>query len=158
MNNKNLVLIVVAIALIVLGFYYYKTPVANDIVLDENMTDEMIDNTQVNNNTIKPVPISPSGEILPSIEDGKYLIYYFTDGFSPNTLQIKKGQSVRFINKSDSAMRVYASNQDFSIYREFNQGQSVGEDGIYEYTFNEVGIWPYYNYNEQSNMGNILVY
>jgi len=158
MNNKNLVLIIIAVALVVLGFYYYQTPIANDIVVDEDVLNEMMDNTQRNGGVVETIPISPLGETLPLTENGKFLIYYFADGFSPNTLQIRKGESVKFINKSDSAMRVYASDQDSSIYREFNQSQSVGENGIYEYTFNEVGIWPYYNYNEQSNLGNILVY
>jgi len=156
MNNKNLIILIIAVLLVVFGFYYYQAPVVDDIMVDENIAEDMMNNIPENN--VKTTPISPTGETLPSMENGKYLIYYFNDGFSPNTLQIQKGQSVKFVNKTDSSMRVYASNQDFSIYREFNQSQSVGKDGTYEYTFNEAGIWPYYNYNEQAHMGNILVY
>jgi len=157
MQNKNLIIIIIAVVLVGFGFYYYKATPVNDIDESDAIMNEEVKN-DIPEGQVKTTPVAPSGEVLPSMENGKYLIYYFADGFSPNTLQIQKGQSVKFINKSDGSMRVYASNQDFSIYREFNQSVSVGKEGVYEYTFNETGVWPYNNQNNQAHMGNILVY
>lgn len=165
-NNKENIFAIIGVVIVVALVYFYfsssKLP-NTEVVSEENIENiETIDNEVINNipkEKITTVPVAPTGERLPTItEDGTYLIYYFDGGFSPNTLQIRRGSSVRFINKTDISMRIYASNQDLSMYREFNQTKSVGEGGTYDYLFGLTGVWPFTNYNNQAHQGNILVY
>ena len=160
MSNKNLLILIVLIIVIVIGVRYFGQQTDTTSVIDMGI--DVPEGQTINNiptDLVTTTPVAPSGSVLPSMtDDGKYLIYYFGDGFSPNVLQIKNGSSVMFVNKSDLAMRVYASNQDLAMYREFNQSVSVGKEDVYNYTFNQTGVWPYTNYNNQLHIANILVY
>ena len=111
--------------------------------------------------TTKPAVKKPTTttKTTPTITPaGVYVIYYYKTGFSPNDLKIKRGTSVRFINKSSTSMRVFAVDQSDLFHKQLNQSKTVGYDGIYDYTFTQVGLWEYMNATSEGHRGKILVY
>jgi plastocyanin len=72
-------------------------------------------------------------------------------GFSPATVTVTVGQTVRFVNGTDGTMRIYSvTNLGSPIYPGFDQGKSVGRGGVYDFLFNKSGTWGYYNLNGNS--------
>jgi len=160
MNQKNLSIIGV-VALLIIAYFWWggstsSAPATND-------TDATTNVSEVTNNTQTSAPKgSTSGgttSSYPSMtKDGIYIIYYKPSGFSPNVLNIVAGKSVRFINNSGKAMRIgSADNTNNPIYAAFNQPKTVGQGGIYEYTFNDRGSFSYKNLNASADQGVIVV-
>ncbi len=96
----------------------------------------------------------PAGATVESVE-----VDYTSSGFSPATVTIKKGGTVRFVNKSGSSMDV-ASNPHpiHTDYPGFDQGKSDarGKDE-YDFTFEKVGTWGYHNHLNPSDGGTVVV-
>ncbi len=103
---------------------------------------------------------------------GGNVIEITSDGFSPSTLEINKGETVTFINKDSrehwpaSAMhpthRAYPGsdrekcgtseqNNIFDACRDLKAGES------YSFTFNEVGSWNYHDHLNTGMFGKIIV-
>lgn len=96
-----------------------------------------------------PKATSPSG--LPTMT-------YTTGGFNPMVLEIKRGQSVRFVNGSKGSMRL-VSNTDGgqNPYPAFSQSKTVGPGGVYEFTFTIPGTWGFKNQFDAAHIGAIAV-
>lgn len=90
-------------------------------------------------------------------KSGAYIVSYTKSGFSPTTLIIKRGKSVRFVNNSAKAMSIMAVDQNSQIYRELNQEQSVARAEFYDFTFGIAGTWVYTNRNNRLDRGTIIV-
>ena len=87
---------------------------------------------------------------------------YSDDGYSPETLQVKKGQKVKFTTTSEVPNWV-ASNPHpaHTDYPEFDTGQILGTlpapgDEV-EFTFEKVGSWGFHNHNQPTHTGTIVV-
>lgn len=84
------------------------------------------------------------------LEGGKYVtVVTLTDaGFQPPIISINRGESVRFVNKSGSSMRIASNDfQGIPILAGLNQEKSVGANGTYALTVTETGVWGYNNRN-----------
>ncbi|PIQ91741.1 MAG: hypothetical protein COV70_02095 [Parcubacteria group bacterium CG11_big_fil_rev_8_21_14_0_20_39_22] len=105
-------------------------------------------------------------------EDDATEIIYDGNNFSPDSVTIGQGDTVRFVNKSNRPMWVGSDlHPTHTIYggtslREhcpstgntaFDQCESVGEDGVYEFTFDKTGKWGYHNHVSASASGEIIV-
>jgi len=160
---KDLIMFLAVIIIASLGYFYYQNynkPLAdNNGSLEQEEVSNITENTKTPPAPIKRTTTASTEEEYPSMtENGTYLVYYFYDGFLPKVLQVRKGSSVRFINKSDNAMRVFTSNDQEFRFAQLNQSQTVGREGTYDFTFTDTGIWEYFNYNAQTHKANILVY
>jgi plastocyanin len=103
--------------------------------------------------TTPPPPALP--KMTPS---GAYIVYYTSSGFSPASLSLVRGQaSVRFINNSSSALRVAPVDTVNKPYSEFSQSKSVGNGGIFDYTFTSAGSYAYFNENNKAHQALITV-
>lgn len=97
---------------------------------------------------------TPTGPIAYDV-----LITYTNQGFVPNSVEVKAGTSVRFINKSDGAMRIW-SVENASVpnyYADLKQSGSVGNGGVFDFTFPRAGTWLYQNLNNTSKVGVVIV-
>lgn len=95
---------------------------------------------------------------MPAIaKDGSYLVYYTNKGFSPSPLTIKVGKSVRFVNNSSKAMSLTSTSVDSQAQSEFNQEKTVGQGGVYDFTFMSAGTWGYMNRNNKADLGTVIV-
>ena len=125
---------------------------------ENNEENEVISGDKKTVPVSKPTQTTTNRSNLPTIQNGSYLIYYFDDGFYPNTLQVRQGSPIRYINKSEGAMRIFASDQKKLMFRELNQPTTVGNGGTYDFTFTQTGVWFYTNYNNKVHKASVLVY
>lgn len=91
-------------------------------------------------------------------KDGTYLIHYTDKGFTPASLEIARGSSVRFINSSNKAMRIGTTDLiDRQPSNEIAQSTTVGKGGVYALTFNTAFTYGYQNKNNPGDTGQIIV-
>ena len=106
--------------------------------------------------TIKPA--DTYNTVVPTTRTD-YTVRYTSSGFVPQTQTVRSGQSVRFQNdNSGGSMFVAAARSPNSNdLNEFNQGRSVGKGGYYDFTFSKKGVYVYYNQNDRTKTGVIVV-
>lgn len=160
---KKYILATVAILLAVwVGFFFGnksanapESPVNGEVVQVATTTPVVPQvPTQKTTTTVAPKTTTSAPVIA---KDGSYLVYYTNRGFTPSTLTIKVGKSVRFVNNSSKAMSLTSTSVDNQAQSEFNQGKTVGQGGVYDFTFMSAGTWGYMNRNNQTDKGTIIV-
>jgi len=105
--------------------------------------------------------VTPSGKIVE-------INYTSENGFTPDNLSIKTGDTVKFINKSTEEMWVGSNDHPtHAVYagtklREHCPDTSgtafdqCGKGNEYSFTFNKVGSWKYHNHT-RAGMGGVIV-
>lgn len=99
-------------------------------------------------------------------------VTFTANGFSPKTVNVKKGDTVMFVNSSSEQMWV-ASNPHpiHSGYSgttvdqhcpdtqgvAFDECTAVGAGGTYSFTFQKVGSWGYHNHIDHGMTGTVVV-
>jgi len=79
------------------------------------------------------------------------------NGFSPQTLTIKKGETVIWINKSGKDATVNSNpHPTHNLHRFLNLGQFPSGSSV-EATFNEAGIFGYHNHFHPDQRGTVVV-
>lgn len=104
-----------------------------------------------------PVPMpapAPTGAVMEKVE-----VDYTNSGFSPKTITIKKGTTVKFVNKSDNKMDVASDPHPIHTnYPAFDQWKSSQKgQNEYDFTFEKVGSWGYHNHLNPSDTGTVIV-
>lgn len=148
---NKIVVVVLAIAVVLLGGYfllkaaYHKVPI---------------------------VPQSPSQQSAPQLPAKENTVTYTDSGYSPSTLQIKKGETVTFKNESLQSMwpasavhpthRLYSGTSlsehcpdtagtAFDACKGFLPGSS------WPFKFDKAGTWNYHNHLNPGDRGMIVV-
>ena len=152
MEHKNVLIVFAVVALIAGGLYYYSTSSGGSLAIltqVPGMSDE---------DALAPIGV-PSAPDLPSssagaaapervIENGVAVsIIYLTElGFSPHEATVNSGEEVRFVNRTDGAMRIGAvSTASSQYYAGVNQPDVVGKGGTYQIGLIQKGLWTYQN-------------
>lgn len=80
------------------------------------------------------------------------------DGFSPEEITIKKGQTVTWINETNE-FRWPASDlhPSHTIYPEFDPRQPISPGRSWSFTFQKVGTWRYHNHLRPIDRGVVEV-
>lgn len=96
-------------------------------------------------------------------------VTYTADGFSPSTLNVRTGDTVRFVNESGGTMWVASAVHPIhAVYdgtslsqhcatgatKSFDQC-SAGDE--YSFTFDKAGTWKYHDHTHASETGTIIV-
>ena len=138
------------------------------------------DNSNTNNNAneIQNVNEITIGEdTFPQISNNgepreKYTILMSNEGFSPNSLEIKKGDVVVFLNSGDDrhwpASNVHPTHTQYpgsgiekcgtvDESKIFDACRSIKAGENYTFTFNEVGTWSYHDHVHSTLKGTIVV-
>lgn len=102
----------------------------------------------------------------------EYTIEYTSDGFVPNKLTIKKGDTVKWVNKSTvdmwpasakhptheaypgSSITKCGTSQEAGIF-DACKGIPVGNS--FSFTFNEVGSWFFHDHLDAKKFGQVIV-
>ena len=100
-----------------------------------------------------PTPSDTSASKPEMTAEGYYVIRYTASGFSPASLTVTKGDSVRFINDGNDAMSIAPADTVNQPYATFDQTKSIGKGGTYNYTFTSAGSYTYYNLNNKTHVG-----
>lgn len=92
-------------------------------------------------------------------ENNESVVELTDSGFSPTEVTVKKGQKVKFINKTTGKMSVASDpHPDHTIYPEFDQYKTSQRGMVeFEFTFDKVGEWGYHNHLNSSQIGKIIV-
>ncbi len=147
--NRNYVIGIVVLAVIIIIGWVVSGSGSKPV----STVDTTVSTDQLNTGTTTS---TGSDSVLPSATLTEVT---FTDnGFTPATVTIKKGETVRFTNQSSELMWV-ASNPHptHTDYSEFDERTSVGAGGSYEFTFTKIGNWKYHNHKDPSGKGEIIV-
>lgn len=165
MPKKNSLIVIGVAILIIIGITLWKQGVMlgsigdNDYMMSsDDVSGEPRANSVVKNTATKAV-VSPYKQVRVFEKGGYVNIVNLTNtGFVPKVVEVNRGETVRFVNKSGSAMRI-ASDQDNGVplYIALNQEKSVGQNGIYELTLSEPGIWVYNNLSNPLGIGVVYV-
>lgn len=149
--NKAVIAVLVALAVVILGGL---------IIYQQN--------TSTGTNEKETAPSSGESVIAPAGN----VVEITSSGFSPQELTIKKGETVRWINKqSRPSWPASAQHPTHTVYPGssilkcetsekssiFDSCKGLIEGGSWSFTFNEVGSWGYHNHLASDNFGKIIV-
>lgn len=89
----------------------------------------------------------------------KTLTVNYTDaGFSPASVSINKGDTVKFMNNSNGGMYVASGPHPIHTnYSAFDAKRSYAKGESYSFTFDNVGSWGYHNHVSPSQSGTVIV-
>jgi plastocyanin len=148
-----IIIFVVGLALLIGGYRFFVGKSASNQT-GTTTSSNVSENTTV---TQSPGVTSQGGSLKPKGYDS--LVTYTSDGFTPNTLTVKAGTSVRFINKSSNKVMMIAwvESSGPPLYSEFKQSTAVGKNGTFDFNFSKKGVWLYQNINDTSKTGIVVV-
>ena len=139
--NKYLIFGVILLVIVAGGFYLFKKDWSQPAV--SNGTPETPEIVQ----TETPKPAPSTGAV----------VRYSNSGFSPNTIGVKVGTTVTFINDSAEQMWVASAfHPTHQVLPGFDQLKWVGADGTYQYTFTKAGDWKYHNHLNPKHFGTVV--
>lgn len=146
MEAKN-ILISVVVLLIVIGGGYW-------------LLRGQMENTQQSTPTNNSSQTQGSQRVNPTTESNKnnVIIEYSAQGFSPNSITVKSGTTVKWINKGSDPMWV-ASNPHpiHTNLSGFDALKGISARGSYSYTFTKVGKWGYHNHLVPGKIAEVIV-
>lgn len=107
---------------------------------------------------LKPAPVSKPLPPAPQASEDRFIVRYNASGFSPKSIEIKRGEAIKFVNDTNQTMWVASNDHPtHTLYPGFDQGKSVGKSGTFIFTFTEAGSWKYHNHNKPGDVGTIVV-
>ena len=165
MNTKKTLLTVVVLAVVLVSW-----------ILLSNKEDVAVNTSTP---TVSPTPtplvspsLSPLTTVSPSPIISKKVVTYTDSGYSPNTITIKKGETVTWKNDSKllmwTASAVHPTHKAYPGTNIANCGTPAGSNqfdacgGVasgqsWSFKFDNVGTWGYHNHLKASDLGKILV-
>lgn len=126
---------------------------------DKNIPVSPVKNTTVTHQSTVTVPNTPVGSptVSNDVDDG-LTIRYTDTGFVPSSITVDSKDAITFLNDSNSAMWITPYRTSGSgVCSGLDQGRSIGREGEYVFTFNEVGIWQFKNLNDNTHIGTVTV-
>ncbi|MEX0652420.1 MAG: hypothetical protein WD153_03105 [Candidatus Paceibacterota bacterium] len=172
MNTHTLGIGIIVIIVVVGGFFFFTNKAeAPDSALPVNTADTSFyeeggpvveSESDTMGTEDAPISLPNEGERVVSV------VTYTDDGFSPAEIEIQKGDTVRFENKSSDRMWVGADihpthslypvkSSDDCLGSSFDQCRASVAGESWEFTFDEVGDWRYHNHTRASKRGTVTV-
>lgn len=173
-KNKLIALyIIIAIAIILLSFFVVVSKRKNEVVVyTKPLTDatstlfaatsSTLVTKQITKKSVVTKSTTPSNTTNTSQTSNQASIDVneidYTDaGFVPRELKITHGQSIKFVNKSSGAMRIFSDDTSNAKATELNQSKAIGKGGVYTFNFIYEGVWNYHNQLDESKRGSVIV-
>ena len=139
MSKNTLVLLIALTGLIVIGGYFLTRPV---------QAPETLPATQQS-----PTPTTTTTE---TIEENT--IAYTDSGFSPNSITVKPGTTVTFVNESSTDMWVASALHPTHLELPgFDQLKGEEKGATYSFTFEDVGTWGFHDHLNFKAVGQVIV-
>jgi plastocyanin len=159
MGTKTLVSWLIVIIIIIGGIFYFSSSETEDY---DDITESDDDSAEVMEDGVL------TDEEVATMEDNKNVITYTNDGFSPDELTIKKGESVTFVNESGSGMWVgsamHPTHKNYPIKSDsdclgssFDQCESTNNRTEWTFTFEAEGEHGYHNHVKANHWGKVIV-
>lgn len=163
-NKKNITIgILIVLVVVLLAWFGFDKKEAVAPEETSQATSEKTESSKVENGSTKPTTTNTAPRpITNTVTGGKTIaatVTYTEAGFSPSIIVIKKGETIRFINKASTTRMWVASgpHPSHSAYPGFDHGTSVGYNGTYDFTFTTTGKFPFHNHVDTRRDGTIVV-
>ncbi len=101
-------------------------------------------------NAPQDTPIAESEE---KVEENT--VIYADSGFSPNSLNVKIGTTVKFINESNRQM--WVASDPHPVHTDYSSFDQLSDGDEYSFTFTEAGSYPYHNHLVPTDTGIVTV-
>ncbi len=160
-NKKNITIgILIVLVVVLLAWFGFDKKEAVAPEETSQATSEKTESSKVENSSTKPT--TAPRPTTNTVTGGKTIaatVTYTEAGFSPSIIVIKKGETIRFINKASTTRMWVASgpHPSHSAYPGFDHGTSVGYNGTYDFTFTTTGKFPFHNHVDTRRDGTIVV-
>lgn len=142
-------LLVVLLIVVLAGGGYFLLKSQSQDPAETTNTNELSDVEPKNTDEKTPITIENSAEVI---------VLYGSNGYSPATITIKRGQKVTFKNESGKQMWVASDDHpSHLIYPEFDAKTGTGTGSSYEFVFDKVGTWRYHDHLSPSRTGIVIV-
>lgn len=112
-------------------------------------------------------PLTPVMEAILAKSTGFQALVSYTDGgFEPTTLDVKKGETVRFTNNATGDLWVAATDGAGALYPSVANGcgssaldtcKALEPGDFWEFTFDAAGTWGYKNNSDSAKTGTVTV-
>lgn len=97
-------------------------------------------------------------QIAPAVSSKIWTIEYKDNKFIPSEVKIKKGDTVKWVNKSDMAnWPASAFHPTHQVYPGFDALKGLGKGESYSFKFDKIGSWKYHDHLDPSVTGVIVV-
>lgn len=152
--SKNLIaFLIVFIGVLSVAFYIYT----NNTNYLKNQTQ-----TQTQTQTQRATPADeasqPSVTLTEPEKSNNKTVEIHSNRFAPNILEIKRGETIIWVNKDNKARRV-ASNPHpvHNDYPGFDSLKNLEEGQSYRFTFENSGVWGYHDHLNPNVEGRVSV-
>jgi plastocyanin len=151
-GGKGIIIAIVIIIVLIIAIVVWKmksgstTPNTSAPVATESNTEtQSVQGTSTENTSVAPAPKTVTVSLTNS-------------GFSPASITINAGDTVKFVNNSAGRMWV-ASNPHpaHTDYPGFDEKSAAGNGESYNFTFDRAGTWGYHNHLNIAEKGTVVV-
>lgn len=152
-KSRGILVAVIIIAIIALGFFAFMNK-SNDAGKDSMMkdTEAMMKDDGAAMKKDSEAMMEKSAAMM------AYTVKYTNAGFVPTALEIKAGETVTFVNESDTDMWVASAiHPTHELLPEFDQKAGTLKGSKYSFTFNTPGIWKFHNHLNPATKGSVTV-
>lgn len=111
-----------------------------------------------------PAPLTADRMVgAPNAKTPVALVSYVSTGFEPRSLQVKMGDTVRFINNSHGSLQIVqdagpASNPNGCVPEVLNTCQALVSGDYFDFTFGDKGSWQFHVDGNPAMSGVVQVY
>jgi plastocyanin len=148
---------IVAILIIVGGIIYFTTN-------QNRPTSPGTTATPIASKSTFPTPVAQSSDqnqaatASPQSETTAFTVRYTDSGYTPDTIEIPVGSTVKFMNESSNLM--WTASDPHPVHTNFSafdarKGYRKGD--TYSFTFDKAGTYKYHNHSVPSDGGTIVV-
>jgi plastocyanin len=148
------------------GYYYFVKDSTNDLVLSIPETETQTatvaninDATTTTATSTSTTTTTTSTTTATATATAKTITVTYSDsGFSPKSVEIAIGDTVKFVNNSKKNMWVASDpHPAHSEYPDFDQKASSAKGTSFSFTFTKAGNWKYHNHKQSSDTGVVVV-
>lgn len=149
MDQKSILVFLggAATAVVLVVAYVLLTPV--QVILPDGVGTAVVASDEASTTTKVPTPVvAAQDQPVWEKDHYVYIMNFNNEKFTPETLTINKGDSVKFVNKDNLTMRISASLYAPDASNIVNTDpKSVGKGGTYSLSLPQAGIWIIQNEN-----------
>lgn len=144
--NKQLTIIIIAVIVLVVGWVFLGgmgLPAPSEKATENNVP---------GTSSVQNEDVAQNG--APNL----VVVSYNKIGFSPESTEVSRGETVIFINLSDEPLWVASAiHPTHQLYPGFDSLRAFGVGERYEFTFDQKGEWKYHNHMRPGVTGTIIV-
>lgn len=165
--NKNLFLIGLGVVILVAaGILFFKEKPQPVTTTENPATQSPQSATEVASTSTKDTGVDASVDV--HVGTSPVVISFTDNGYSPTSVTIKKGQTVRFVNNATvETWPASANHPSHTVYPEKTAGDCLGSAfdacrGLksgesWDFTFNSIGSWGFHDHLHANKRGTVVV-